>query len=314
MSKNLDSSSFLPPSTYMMPEEYKTVSDICAVARKHPDSRKNMTYIVNSFSNYVKKSPISATYTDITSYISFLQNQCQKKLLKESYCYVVFLELRSFFTCAEQLHHIDNSPFVYIQNPFSWTYGGQISSLPSLADLDLLLSLASDNLFLSLAILFAFRMALPISEIVKLRRSDVIQNENDGLFYLKALRYIDDLQQDAYLLIPDDVLPVIRESVHTAVANDPDPYLIRSLRTNIRPVTPRAIQISLSRKQDDTALNITFSKLRSMGIYFLMASNVPFESLCSYVDLAPQSGWFLTKPIPDRLCLDASAYVHIRIV
>lgn len=138
-----------------------------------------------------------------------------------------------------------------------------MDALPSLEDLDLLLSLTSDNLFLSLAVLFAFRMALPVSEIVKLRRSDVVQNENDGLFYLKALRYIDELQQDAYLLIPDDVLPLIRESVCTAAANDTDPYLIRSLRR--RATTIRTLQHTLSVVQADTELHITFSKLRSMG-------------------------------------------------
>lgn len=313
MNENINSSTFVPPALYMTAEEQDTVMAICNIARKNPDSRKHLSYIVTYFSNYIKKSPISATYTDITSYISFLQSQQHKKLLTESYCYVIFCELRSFFSFGAQLQYLPNgSLFDSIPNPFHWTYSSQMDALPSLEDLDLLLSLTSDNLFLSLAVLFAFRMALPVSEIVKLRRSDVVQNENDGLFYLKALRYIDELQQDAYLLIPDDVLPLIRESVCTAAANDTDPYLIRSLRR--RATTIRTLQHTLSVVQADTELHITFSKLRSMGIYIMMISNVPFESLCSYVNLAPAGNWFLTKPIPDRLCLDASSYVHIRIV
>ncbi len=293
-------------------EEQNSILSVCDYARKNPTSRKNLSYIVSSFSNFIEKSPFSSTYDDICSYTAFLQSQCRKKLLKESYCYVVFLELRSFFFTAEQLHVLQNpSPFTDFKNPFHWNYG-EHTALPTFEDLDVLLSLSADNIFLTLAILLAFRMTLPISEIVSLRRSDVIINKKDGQFYLKAQRYVEEQQQEAYLLIPEDLLPLIKESILSSpdTSADANPYLVRSPRCQSASI--RSLQRLLAAAQSGSGLSITFSCLRSFGIYVFLASKVPLDLLCSYSNISPQRNWFSMYTLPDKLCLDACSYVHFR--
>lgn len=304
-------SDFISAPKYIDADELETIFQICDTARRTPDSRKNLEYTIFSFSNHIKKNPLLADSKDLASYLSFLKLQCDHKILNESSCYVLFMELRSFFDVASNLQVLSGeSLFNHIQNPFHWPYGNQIESIPSLKDLDTLISLTQSNLFLYLAILLAFRMTLPISEIVELRRSDIVQNEKDGRYYLITQRYIDDMREEAYLLIPEDVIAIIEKSINTAT-DDANPYLIRSPRR--RAVTIRSLQHTLKVVQQDTSLNITFSKLRILGIYCMIASQVPFDSLCAYTGLSPQRCQFLTCMIPDSLCLDAASYVHIRI-
>ena len=294
---------------FLTEEELNTIEEICMQIRKSHDSKKNMVYIVSSFGEFCKGELFDVTDVQIESYLGFLKDGIANKRFKEQYCACIFLELRSFFDKAANLGHVMENPLAGMENPFKFQAKLDVSDVPSLAEVDHLLTLCDSNATLKLFVLLAFRMGLTISEMVELKKSDFIFNKEDGRTYLKLWRHVDGVKREAYLTIPGDLISYISDM---ACSTSKDfPYLFKNQKS--RPFAARTVQQLLSWLQEGEEKVITLSQLRSLCIYLMLVSKVPISKISMYTNV--RGDWFSKyDSIPKELIFDATDYINLKVL
>jgi hypothetical protein len=253
----------------------------------------------------MEKPLFEVTPQDANTYINYLKQQKKARQMEESTCYCIYTELRRFYESVFDNGCIDQNPFDG-DRPFRNKDQLSASSLPSLAEVDHLLDLCSDNMQLYVAVLLAFRMVLPIAKIAPLRKNQFVYEKSSGDVYLSIQRQSE--EEASYLYVPDD----LHKPLSQLIASSPQsyPYLFRSLRNG--PYNVRSLQHMLSevQKADDTS--IQFNQLRSLGIYFMMIEKIPADDICSYAGITDT--WLNAfDHIPDAFRYDAMKYSRIYI-
>ena len=294
--------------SYLSDADRETIEACCYTLRKTKDSRQNLFYIIVNFGEYCEKSVFEADTVDALRYLEFLSDEIDAKRLEEKYGACLFMELRRFYDCALSKNLVTDNPLAGMSNPFQMPDKIYVSDLPTLTDVDLLLQLCDNHPVLFLAVLLAFRLTLPINEIVNLEKSQFCIDESDANMYLKAWRWVEGEKKELFLLIPRDMVPYVRKVAASSPAEYK--YLIRNQKN--RPYTARSLQRLLADVQEDTGIKVQFSELRSLGIYLMLAEQIPIKEICSFANVR---GDWLTRynEIPEELKLDTANYVHIRI-
>lgn len=294
---------------YLTEEEESFIKKVYFPLRKSKDSQKNIYYILGIFSDYMKKGIFQASQTDAKKYIQNLLNKKNRGELKEIYCEAVFLELRSFYECAVNAGVVSYNPFSQSENLFKGMEYIKVSELPSVTDIDKLLTMAKDAPMLYAAIVLAFRMALPISEIVALQKSQIILEKKTGEYYLSISRMIEKKKQACYLYVPEDVVPVLL----SVCALTPNTYSWVLQNKHGKVYSIRTLQNQLKVLQKDTGMDITFSNIRSLTTYLMVVAQIPIQQISSYTNIVP--AWLVKYDyIPSEYKFDASRYLNIRIV
>ena len=294
---------------FLKEEELNMIEEICNEIRKSHDSKKNMVYIVSSFAEFCKGELFNVSDDQVEAYLSFLKEGVVNKRFKEQYCACIFLELRAFYDRAALLGYVMESPFTGMENPFKFQTKLDMSDVPSLSEVDHLLTLCDSNPTLKLFVLLAFRMGLTISEMVGLEKKNFIFNVEDGRTYLKIWRHIDGVQKEAYLLVPGDLISYI-SNMASSTSKD-FPYLFRNQKG--RPFAVRTVQQLLGWLQEGEKKVITLSQLRSLFIYLMLVKRVPMDKITAYTNV--RGDWFFKyESIPKELIFDAAEYVNIKVV
>ena len=295
--------------TYLTEEDREQIDKICTEIRKSHDSKQNMNYIVSNFVEFCGGNVFGADSDHAINYVDFLKDGVTHKRFQEQYCACVVLELRSFYARAAHMGLMSESPFAGMENPFKFPNKLHVSDLPTLSDVDLLLSLSKNNPVLHLAVLLAFRMALPVSVFVGLKKKDFLFNTEDGRNYLKSWRHVDGQKKEAFLLVPNDIMPYLH---HVASSTSKDyEFLFRTQQG--RPYAIRSMQQLLSRLQEDSGISIQFSQLRSLCIYLMLVKKVPTKSISLYTNV--RGDWFSKyNSIPEHLIADAIEYVNLKVL
>lgn len=308
MNKNNNISENLIPHPYLTTTELDFIENNYFNLRRSDASRKNMFYLLSTFSNYTKKPLFDALPQDADSYINHLKKQLQNGTFKENYCCCVFLELRKFYEYAEDWECIDQNPF-QAANPFQTNEKLLAADLPSLQDIDTLLSICADEPMLYLAVLLAFRMALPISEIVSLKKEQVCSEHGRQDIYLRMERQAGKKEKTSFLLIPEDILLPLKQTILST--EESYPYILRNKHG--RPYAKRSLQNLLATTLEGSGISIHFSALRSLCLFLMLIEKVPVGQIADYAGV--EGRWLtLYDHIPEKLRLDASKYVHLRIV
>lgn len=294
--------------TYLSDNDRTVIESCCKLLRKTKNSRQNLFYIIANFGEFSMSSVFDATPLDAENYIAFLADEVKQGKLQEKYCACLFLELRSFYDYALNHQLIFENPFSNQENPFKFPDKLRAADLPSLAEVDMLLSICNDDPVLHLAVLLAFRMALTISEIVNIEKKQFCIDEKEGELYLKMWRWTDGEKKEKFLYVPRDIVPYISKMARQTPSEYK--YLFRSERK--KPFAVRTMQNMLDSAQKDTGVKIQFSELRSLSIYMMLVENIPIKDICSYTNI---KGDWLSRydTIPEELILDAVKYVHLRV-
>lgn len=293
---------------YMTPAQKDIIESCCAHLRRTKNSRQNLFYMVANFGECIQKSVFEAEKLDATDYISFLNSEMNSGNLQEKYCACLYSELRTFFDYVQRTGLIEDNPFLYIDNPFEFPERMNFKNLPSLTEVDMLLSLCENDPILMASVLLSFKMMLPIGEVITLKKKQFGLDPDKGEVYLKQWRWIDGKKEEAYLLVPRDVLPFIQK----LAAQTPSdyPYLLRN--TKKKPFSARGLQVKLENIQKNTEIKINFSELRSLGIYLLLASQVPVKEISHFTNV--RTDWLSRfDKIPEDYRLDTTKYMHIKI-
>lgn len=293
---------------FLSVEERSVIKTYCNILRKTPDSRKNMFYIVTNFGEFSQKSVFEVDEMDAEKYLGFLAKEKKRGNVQEDYCACIFLELRTFYDFIQSCGTIPN-PFSGIENPFKLRDRLSVVDLPSLQEVDILLGTCKNDPVLFLCVLFAFRMALPISEIVQLEKRNFCFDESDGNMYLSAWRWVDGQKKEMLLAVPDDLIPHIQNVLELTPADYN--YLFRSQKGKTYAV--RSMQRLLNDAQKKLDKKIQFSELRSLCMYIMLQEKIPVQKICAYTNI--RGDWLVRYEKVDRsLILDASKCVHIQIV
>lgn len=293
---------------YLSESDRETIETCCFSLRKTKDSRQNLFYIIVNFGEYCEKSVFDVTTADTIHYLDFISDEINAGRLEEKYGACLFMELRRFYDCALSKNLVKANPLAGMSNPFQMPDKIYVSDLPTLTEIDMLLRLCENHPVLFLAVLLAFRLTLPINEIVNLEKAQFCFDESDANMYLKAWRWTDGEKKELFLLVPRDMVPYIKKVASLSPAEYK--YLIRNQKN--RPYTARSLQRLLSDIQEGTGIKIQFSELRSFGIYLMLAEQIPIKEICSFANIR---GDWLTRynEIPQALKLNTANFVHICI-
>lgn len=296
---------------YLTEEEEGFIKKVYFPLRKSRDSQKNIYYILGIFSDYMKKGIFQASQTDAKKYIQTLLNKKNRGELKEIYCEAVFLELRSFYECAANAEVVPYNPFSESENLFRGMEYIKVSELPSVSDIDKLLTLAKGAPMLHAAIVLAFRMALPINEIVNLQKSQIILEDKTGEYYLSIPRIIEKKKQACYLYVPEDVVPILLSVC--ALTDSQFPAVLQNKHGKVYSIRTLQNQLKMLQKDMDMDMDITFSNIRSLTTYLMVVAQIPIQQISSYTNIVP--AWLVKYDyIPSEYKFDAVRYLNIRIV
>ena len=294
---------------YISLQERDVIKACCHYLRQTKDSRKNMFYIITNFGEFSEKSVFAVSEQDAAKYLEFLSKERKKGSIQEDYCACIFLELRTFYDHTLTLGMTSINPFSGTQNPFKLRDRLNVVDLPTLQQVDVLLDKCQKEPVLYLSVLFAFRMGLPISEIVQLEKEKFCYDESDGHMYLSAWRWVDGEKKESLLSVPEDLVSPIQEMVQMTPADYK--YLFRNQRKKAYVV--RTMQRLLNDIQEGQETKIQFSELRSLCMYMMLQEKIPVRKICAYTNI--RGDWLIRYEKVDRsLILDASNCVHIRIV
>lgn len=293
---------------YLCDEDREVITSCCNVLRRTRDSRQNLFYIIANFGEFSMSSVFDAEPLDAQNYITFLADEMKQGKIQEQYCACIFSELRIFYDYALSHGLVSQNPFSNQKNPFKFPDKLRAADLPSLTEVDLLLRLCENEPVLYLAVLLAFRMALPISEIATIQKNQFCVNEKDGDLYLKMWRWIDGEKKEKFLYVPRDIVPHITKMARQTPAE----YLYLLRNKHNKPFVVRTLQLRLDAIQKDTGIKIQFSELRSLCIYLMLTEKIPSKKICAFTNI--RGDWLKRYDyIPEELILDATKYIHIRI-
>lgn len=271
------------------------------------DSRKNILYILGSFSNFLHKPLFAVTSSDVPLYLAQMERKVQKKEWKKEYAACIYSELSRFYEVAVSCEKVAENPFRTFFPPYTAARAINPAKFPTLLQVDELFSDLSDQPELYLAAALAFRMALPLREIVSLRKDQVCFVEEEQSLYLEVKRGHKDTNPEQFLFIPEDLHPLLKE-----VANlHPDsPYFFPAPRGGC--ISRSGLQHGLQRAQRDPAHAISLSDLRSLSIYLMMVCQIPAAEVSSYAGIT--DSWLVRYThIASELKLDASRFVNLRL-
>lgn len=267
--------------------------------RKSYDSQKNVVYIINAFLTYSDKNIKEIEKEDIHKYFRFLIEKTKDGCLEEEYVRMIYIELRSFFAYCYKINYITSNPFSDITLPIKDKKYIETSKFPDLIDVnDLLEKIDEHSIYV--AVILALRMGLSTSELINIKKEDIIHNKEDDLFYIK----IEKRNNIRFLCIPNDIIPDIKREILSTPANC---FYLLSPNKKDKYGT-RYIQIKLKRYNTD----ITFSDLRNLSIYLMFAGGANIEEVIGYTGMKGE--WFKKyDKIPTKYKFDAVKYSKLQI-
>lgn len=285
----------------------------------------NLHQYLEKLSTVVKKDLCHITPQDASDFMDYLCEAIKRGEYKSSYVKVIYLSLRKFydFLLSYQYDFRDQGILVPEQNPFQ-AVSLQIQDkkiltaddIPNLDELDTLLKAArEENSSLYLAICFAAKMGLSISEISNLRTSslgymkeEIMFHKMDGTHDKNLYLCLEDTKHSKrtkrYLKIPTDLVDALEESLpphdSTNASNSDSPdgsadfesasvrgesssYLISYKNHHY---SERTMQYHLKNLCEKQKLkSITFADLRNLSVYLMKEGGAKDSEIAKYLGI-----------------------------
>lgn len=293
---------------YLSDEERTFILDTFLLKRISMDSKKNILYILGSFSNHLKMPLFEISQRNVPGYLDHMNQKVVKKEWKKEYAACIFSELSRFYDFAVTRGKMESSPFGTFTPPYTAIKSIDPAKLPTYEAVDNLFSDLSGQPELYLAAALAFRMALPLREIVGLKKNQVCVQRGEQDLYLRVKRGHKEDAPDQFLYIPSDLYPLLDEvgALHPAC-----PYFFYSTHGG-GSITRSGLQHRLQRSQRDPSHAISLSDLRSLSIYLMMVCQVPVPEIAEFTGV--KGAWLVRYDhIAPELRLEASRFVNLRL-
>lgn len=297
-------------SSFITPEESSFILNVYSLTRKSKDSIDRLYLLLSNFSKWCRKPLFSMDGRDGQKYMDFLIKRSGEGSLEKETVRSMYFELRCFYDSAAA-QGLCQHPFAHLECPFPGKNQINVADLITLNDVDQLLSACSSDPQMYLAVILAFRMALRVSDIVSIKKSDLVFNKARQQLLLRVKRYVEEEGDvcDRYLAIPEDVRPSVDRVV--ALSEESYPYLFRS--THKKPFSKRGMLNRLKSLQPDPENAVTFLDLRALSLFLMVFEKIPKNQIALFSGI--KGHWlYAYDHIPDELILNEACLVHIRIV
>lgn len=295
-----------PKFSYLTEEEKEYLLMVYLPQRKSVFSKTNFLYLLGAFSSQLKKPLFEIRQQDAAAYTNFLIAKMNDNSWKEQYALTLFNEIRAFYTFCFDRGKIPFNPFGTLIFPVKSANILDVTNLPSLSEVDEMFSSIKDKPDIYLAAGLAFRMGLTLANLVGLKKDQIGFDESTGKVYLELKRWSGSKEVSNYLVVPEDLHPILQESFQR---NADSIYVFPSKRDYLH---RSSLQHALLKAQAAAENPISFSDLRGLALYFMMICRKSAKEVAAYAGV---EGMWLTRysSIPDELRMDAAEYVNIQI-
>lgn len=158
-----------------------------------------------------------------------------------------------------------------------------VSKIPSVEDIDELLELArSEGQMWYVAISLVFKCALTASELVELRRKNLIREHDDLFIYIAENKRTTHFQETRYVKVPDDMKKILSDYLST-IPIDSEVLFFNKAK---RPISIKNIDDALKRMYADSNKRYTIKDIRARGILEMLSSSNDPSKVGEYVGLS----------------------------
>ena len=267
--------------TFLSETTEQILHDYAVKNLEKSDSYIKYKNVVESICTYCNKDFLKLDARDAKRYFRFCENI---KLNDEStlvFKRSVLVSIASFV--EENYKTYDLIPYPY-SDAYRMIYfeDSQLispDSLPKLKNIDRLISYLLQNKKhrTLLAVLLAVKLALTASEILNIRYSDFIENDNG----CKILRIRSKRPPDRFIQIPSDLVTSIElyasEYLNEMSAADPESFLFKA--RNNSPLAYRTLSGDLKNTCKAVGVDITFNDLRNLSIAYMIKNGATEDDI-----------------------------------
>ena len=269
-------------------------------------TRKSYFKYISDICNYLKKDFTAIDESEAQNYFSQL---AETKSYEPKYLHLRLSACRSVASYIEknaQHFNLKNylSPFVFVDLP---EYSDNIhkSDIPSIKQMNTVLSATEDDIMMFTIISICFRCALTVSEICNLKFSDVVEDDLGRLCFI-----VKGSKSPRVVKIPDDVKEILFRYVDQYPGED---FLFRNSKN--QKLLTRTLQYRLRSIMDraDLSKTFTFQDIRNAAIIYMRQGGVTNADLVKYAGLSSEKWVSRFDGVIDGLDLAPCDYSHISI-
>lgn len=290
-----------------MSDIFMDILDAFTASLKSADSKRAYRRSCSSICEYCGKQYLSLTHEDVRNYGQHLVDCVAADKYSASYATAEYRRVRSVASYIE-----DNTTYykLHYDNPFNDYYfpvaaAAEItaSQLPSMTDINLILSRAAgdDELYLGLSLIY--RCSLASGEVIGIRRNDFILDGNAMLLKITKRDFT------RYIVVPDDIRTLINRYVSEHPASSYAPLL---LNKHGKELMIRAFQKRYEKITAECGIDCTMNDIRNASITYMMTCGASGSETARYIGINER--WMSRyKGAADKLNIVTNDYSNIRV-
>lgn len=227
--------------------------------------------------DYLHKDFLLIDACDVKNYVEHLYSLCRQKRFS----------IKTLKNRLSYLRHIggfisENFPDISYANPFLNDYiqvshDIPLKRIPTMEEVDLLLSAAKEDSMYFLILLLASRAAMPVSKILQIRAHNIKFTPDSAIIYFPATAS----RPSDEMVLPRDVSCYLYDYIQKNVTAG-DKYLFYNKHHN--PLTNKNIDSAFEKILAESGVTekYTIKDLRARAIVDMMQSNVPISDVAAY--------------------------------
>lgn len=270
------------PSIYFSDFFLNTVLSGFWSAIKQPRTQAEYFSYLCILCDYAQKDFLSLDESDVTRFFHYMYERYQKGTLSRKTINVRLSCYKSVsrYICEHFVELDFHDPFIRQQRfPVDDTVA--TCNVPSIAEMDKIMSAAKEDEMFYLIFALAGRAALSATAIISIRTSNIIETENG----LSAILYPakDDFHTDVLVSLPEDV-SVLLQSYLRRYGTD-RPFLFYNKYGN--PLTLKNLDVAVKKyvQKSGVSREYTLKDIRSRAIVELSRASVPDNVIADYTGL-----------------------------
>ncbi len=253
---------------------------------EHKASRtvSEYTSYVNMLCEYAERDFLEIDFDKGQSYIDYLTRQYHAGSLSRKTIKVRLSCYKSIGNYIEGSGKVEGyeNPFALIRNPMVDDDHINVTKVPSLSEVDAVLSAAKkDGPMSYLIIALAVRVGLSASSILKIRESSFVRDgDNVYLHFNKR----DDAESDAYIPLPKDITAMVENYLMTVTPDDAGHILFNQRR---HPLSIRNMDTLIKKIVTDSGVSseYTLKDFRTKAVMDLVNAGVEMKTIGEFTGL-----------------------------
>jgi site-specific recombinase XerD len=240
---------------------------------------------INLICNYTKKDFLRITYEDAKKYQDYLISQYNDGKLSRKTANVRFSCYRTVSNYIIDTFPDKLKENVFLKIPRLMQPDDSINpkSIPSLKELDKIMSSARSNYMFYLILSLATRVGLSATNILRIRKNSIIVDEEGNTFLHFAAT--SDFKDDRYVQLPKDVSSILEKYLETVEADSQGHIFFNSRKG---PLTLKNLDVAVSKiiKAAKVDEKYTLKDLRSRAILDLLQTGADANAISDYTGLS----------------------------